>query len=121
MFYTEWNVGEKTYKLRLTTMGVLSLEDKMGKNPADIFLALGDGVLPKIKDIVLILHQSLQACHSGMSMEKTANILDDYFAEGHNIYELVSDEIMKVFQNAGLLGAPNDGEEESESGENGKN
>lgn len=113
--FTEWNVNDKTYKLRLTTMGVLALEDKLGKNPADIFLQLSDGQLPRIKEIVQVLHQSLQACHNGFTIEKTANLLDAYFEEGHSIYELVSNEIMKVFQNAGLLGSEVDEEEEDEN------
>lgn len=114
MLYTEWSVDNKTYKLRLTTMGVLALEDKLGKNPADIFLALSDGQLPKIRDVVTIVHQSLQACHNGFTLDKTAALLDTYFESGHSIYDLVSNEIMKVFQDAGLLGSSTDDEEDTE-------
>ena len=118
MMYTEWNVADKTMKLRLNTMGVLALEDKLGRNPADIFLALGDGQLPKIKDVVLILHQSLQPFNSNYSVEKTANLLDSYFEEGHSIYELLTNEIMQVFKNAGLLGQDVDKEEAEEEDPN---
>ena len=118
MLYTEWNVDNKTYKLRLTTMGVIALEDKLGKNPADIFLALSDGQLPKIRDVVSIIHQSLQACHNGFTLDKTAALLDVYFESGHSIYDLVSNEIMKVFQDAGLLGSANDEEVEDEEVKN---
>lgn len=118
MLYTEWTVNDKTYKLRLTTMGVMNLEDKLGKNPADIFLALSDGQLPKVREIVTILHQSLQPYHSGMSMEKAAGLLDSYFEEGKSIYEFLTDTVMKVFQNAGLLGNTEEDEEEVEENPN---
>lgn len=118
MNYTEWNVADKTMKLRLTTAGVMAVEDKLGRNPTDIFIALSDGQLPKIKEVVLILHQALQPFNSGYSVEKTANLLDSYFEEGHNIYELISNELMQVFRNAGLLGQDDDIEETSESDPN---
>ncbi len=118
MLYTEWKCDNKTFKLRLTTMGTMALEDKLGRNPADIFLALGDGQLPKIGDIVLILHQSLQPYHSSYTVEKTAGLLDTYFEEGHTIYGLLTGEIMKVVQNAGLLSAEADKEGGSEEDPN---
>lgn len=118
MFYTEWNVADKTMKLRLTTMGAMQLEDKLGRNPAEIFLALSDGQLPKIKDVVFILHQALQPFNSGYSVEKTANLLDAYFEEGHSIYDLITNEIMQTFKNAGLLGQDVDEEEASEEDPN---
>lgn len=115
MLYTEWTVNDKTYKLRLTTMGTMVLEDKLGKNPADIFLALSDGQLPKVREVVTILHQSLQAYHNGFSMEKAAGLLDSYFEEGKSIYEFLTDTVTKVFQNAGLLGQQEDEEEVEEN------
>lgn len=118
MNYTEWNVADKTMKLRLTTAGVMAVEDKLGKNPTDIFIALSDGQLPKIREVVLILHQALQPFNSGYSVEKTANLLDAYFEEGHSIYELISNELMKVFRNAGLLGQEVEEEAASESDPN---
>jgi hypothetical protein len=111
--YVTWNVQDKEFRLRLTTMGVVKLEDKLGRNPADIFLQLSDGQLPKIGDVLTILHQSLQSLHSGYTLEKAAGLLDSYFEEGHSVYEFLTDTVMKVFQSAGLLGT----EMESEEGE----
>ena len=112
--YITWNVQDKEFRLRLTTMGVVRLEDKLGRNPADIFLQLSDGQLPKIGDVLTILHQSLQSLHSGYTLEKAAGLLDSYFEEGHSVYEFLTDTVMKVFQSAGLLGTetePEEGEE----------
>ena len=118
MLYTEWSVKDKTFKLRLTTMGVLALEDKLGKNPADLFLALSDGQLPKIRDVVTILHQCLQPYHNGYTFEKAAGLLDTYFEEGHSVYEFLTEQIMKVFQSAGLLGTETETEEMEEENPN---
>jgi len=121
MLYTIWKVGTKEFRLRLTTMGVMTLEDRLGKNPVDVFVALSDGQLPKIRDIVYILHQSLQPYHSGYSVEKAAELLDTYFEEGHSIYDFMTDQVMKVFQNAGLLNSQveeESGEEEASASKN---
>lgn len=112
--YVVWNVNDKEFRLRLTTMGVVRLEEKLGRNPADIFLALSDGQLPKIGDVLTILHQSLQSLHSGYTVEKAAGLLDSYFEEGHSVYEFLTDTVMKVFQNAGLLGTEMESEEDEE-------
>lgn len=117
MPYVTWNVGSKEFRLRLTTMGVVKLEEKLGRNPADIFLQLSDGQLPKMGDILAILHQSLQSLHSGYTLEKAAGLLDNFFEEGHSVYEFLTDTVMKVFQSAGLLGnevEAEDGEEKEE-------
>lgn len=118
MLYTEWKVNDKTFKLRLNTMGVLQLEDKMGRNPADMFMALSEGQLPKIRDVVYILHQSLQPYHNGYTMEKAAELLDKYAEEGHSIYDFLTTEVMDLFRNAGLLGSEKDIEEEDEESKN---
>lgn len=114
MPYVVWNVDGKEFRLRLTTMNVVRLEEKLGRNPADIFLALSDGQLPKMGDILTILHQSLQSLHSGYSVEKAAGLLDSYFEEGHSVYEFLTDTVMKVFQSAGLLGKEMESEEDEE-------
>ena len=116
--YTEWLVANKTFKLRLTTMGTIALEEKLGRNPADIFLALSEGVLPKVKDIVLVLHQALQPFHSTYSIDKSAELLDLYFEEGHTVYEFLTSVVMKVFQSAGLLSSEDDDTKDDEEQKN---
>ena len=104
MLYTELTVKDKTYRLRLTTMGVMALEDKLGRNPVEIFMELSDGKLPKVKEIVYILHQSLQPYHNGFSVEKAAELLDSCAEEGMSIYDLITTTVTELFRNAGLLG-----------------
>lgn len=116
--YITWNVDGKEFHLRLTTLGVINLEEKLGKNPADIFLALSDGQLPRVKEIVQVLHQSLQPLHNGYSIEKSASLLDSYFAEDKSIYDFVTGPMMELFKNCGLLGRPDEEAEEEEEPKN---
>lgn len=109
--YITFNVDGKEFHLRLTTLGIISLEEKLGRNPADIYLGLSDGQLPKVKEIVQVLHQALQPLHNGYSMEKSASLLDSYFSEGKSIYDFITGPMMELFQNAGLLGNTEDEEE----------
>ena len=50
MMYYEFEVGNKVYKLRLTTRNVVSLEKQLGCNPLGIF---GNGeTLPTVSQMV---------------------------------------------------------------------
>lgn len=118
MLYTELTVKDKTYRLRLTTMGVMALEDKMGRNPVEIFMDLSEGRLPKVREIVYVLHQALQPYHSGFSVEKAAELLDSCAEEGMSIYELISTTVMQLFRNAGLLGTEDETKEVEEDPKN---
>ena len=118
MLYTELTVKDKTYRLRLTTMGVMALEDKLGRNPVEIFMELSDGKLPKVREIVYILQQALQPYHNGFSVEKAAELIDTCAEEGMSIYDLMTNTVMELFRNAGLLGNESD---ESEVDEEPKN
>lgn len=118
MLYTELTIKDKTYRLRLTTMGVMALEDKLGHNPVEIFMDLSEGRLPKVREIVYIIHQALQPYHNGFSVEKAAELLDSCAEEGMSIYELISTTVMELFRNAGLLGKDDESQEVEEEPKN---
>ena len=59
MLYTTLTVCENEYKCRLTTKGCVDLEKKLGANPISIFMNIANNQLPKIEDMVAVLHASM--------------------------------------------------------------
>ena len=100
--YTEFKAGNRTYKLRLTTHGIVSLEKALGCNPLQIFMGIDEDILPKVSDMMLVLHQMLQPYEHGLKMEDVYEIYDAFIEDGNTIWDLVP-IIIEVFQDAGFL------------------
>jgi len=106
--YTELTAGGRTYKLRLTTAGVIRLEKELGVNPLQIFMGIDEDVLPKLGDMLAVLHQMLQTYEHGITMDVVYDIFDAFIRDGHQIWDLVP-VLIECFQEAGFL--PKDGED----------
>lgn len=107
MFYTELNIGNETYKLRLTTRASVSLEKALGYNPLSMFMAIERGEMPKLGDMLIILHAMLQPLHHGITLDKTYDLFDNFVAEGHNLFDLVP-IFVEVFQESGYMAKANE-------------
>lgn len=114
MMYKEFNVGEKTYKLRLNTRNVIALEEKLGCNPLGIFGSDGE-TIPTIGTMVTILHSSLQALEHGISMNDACAIFDSWLDEGNNTVDFVN-IIMDIYKMSGII--PKEINAEGEEGKN---
>lgn len=100
MFYTEFNAGGKTYKLRLNTRNLITLEKRIGGNPLMIFGA-GDK-LPTVTTMVDILFVSLQELNHGIGLEEAYSIFDKWIEEGHNITDFV-EVILEIYKVSGIM------------------
>lgn len=112
MNYVNFEAGNKSYKLRLTTRAIVLLEKTTGCNPLLIF---GDGeTLPTITDMVATLHASLQQFNHGITMNDAYDIFDDYLADGNSTMDFVK-VLMELYKVSGLVPK---GEEKNLTGEN---
>lgn len=100
--YTEFKAGEHTYKLRLTTQGVVALEKSLGYNPLQMFMGIDDDVLPKLGDMIIVLHRMLQPYNHGISIDDTYDIFDDFVKDGHTMWDIIP-VLIQAFQDAGFL------------------
>ena len=100
--YTEFTAGNKTYKLELNNRAILQLERDLGYNPLQMFMDIDNDVLPKLGDMLRVLHRSMVTYNHGISYDDTADILDDYFKDGNTLWDLVP-VLITVFQEAGFL------------------
>ncbi len=113
MLYTTWHVGDQEYHLRLTTKAIIDLEKKLGRNPVSPFLDVEKGRLVTLTEMTAILHAAMQPLGHGITEAKTCEILDRYFEDGHNLYDLVP-VLTDVFRSSGLIPAESGETEENE-------
>lgn len=100
MMYYEFEVGNKVYKLRLTTRNVVSLEKQLGCNPLGIF---GNGeTLPTVSQMVAILYCSPQQFEHGITLNDAYDIFDKYLEEGHVITDFVA-VIIEIYRVSGII------------------
>ena len=104
--FTELNIGNETYKLRLTTRTSIALEKALGYNPLSMFMDMDNGNMPKLTDMLIILHSMLQSMNHGINLDKTYDLFDTYVADGHNLFDLVP-VFIEVFQECGYMAKTN--------------
>ena len=108
MMYIDFSAGNKDYKLRLTTRGIVALEKQIGCNPLRIF---GNGeTIPTITTMVQILHASLQALQHGITLDDAYTIFDSYLEDGHAMTDFIP-VIMDIYKVSGII---RNGKEEAE-------
>lgn len=100
MMYTEFNAGDKEYRLRLNTRNTVNLEKQLGCNPLSIF---GDGDnIPTVTTMVQVLYASLQQYNHGITLNDAFDIFDKYLADGHTVTDFIQ-VILNVYKVSGII------------------
>lgn len=102
MLYTELLIGKKELKLRLDARSCVALEKKLGKSPLAIFMDSQDGDLPKLEDLISVLHASLQKYNKGYTEEKTYDLYDSFVEDGKTFTEFIP-IVMDIFKVSGFF------------------
>ena len=100
MMYVDFTAGNKNYKLRLTTRGVVALEKQLGCNPLMIF-GNGDKV-PTITTMVQVLNAALQPMNYGITLDDAYGIFDEYLNDGHIVTDFIA-VIVEIYKVSGLI------------------
>lgn len=100
--YVEMTVGSHTYKLKLTVRGIVQLEKDLGYNPLQMFMGIDEDVLPKLGDIIRVLHRTMQPFNHGISLDDTYDIYEDFIQDGHTMWDIIP-VLINVFIEAGFL------------------
>lgn len=99
MLYKEFEVKDKTYKLRLATRNIVALESAIKCNPLSIF-GSGD-TIPEVSTMVTILWSSLQQYQHGISLNDAYDIFDEYL-EDHTMTDFIP-VILDIYRVSGLI------------------
>lgn len=114
MLYTTMNVGVKEYHCRLTAKACVELERKMGQNPINVLTDIQkSGKLPKLEDMIMILHASLQALEHNISIDDVYGIYDEFVEQGNSLLELIP-VIMEIFKVSGFFREAKDEEKNAQ-------
>lgn len=108
MNYINFEVGNNSYKLRLNTRGIVTLEKQLGCNPLNIFGVKGD-TIPTITVMVTVLHAALQQYNHGITLNDAYDIFDEYLAEGNATTDFIP-VILEIYKASGII--PKDATEE---------
>lgn len=100
--YTELIIGGETYKLRLTTKNSIQLEKALGYNPIDLLMAMDNGKMPKLTDMIIVLQAMLQCYHHGFNVDRTMELFDTYVSEGKGMFDLIP-IFIEVFKQSGYI------------------
>ena len=99
MFY-DFEAGNKSYRLRLNTRNIVSLEKQIGCNPLAIF---GDGnTIPTISIMVNVLFFSMQQYNHGITINDAYDIFDSYLDDGHSVTDFIN-VILEVYKVSGII------------------
>lgn len=120
--YKILTVGEKEYKLKLTTSATICIEEKLGCNILDPILEMSATApvdnkgnvnikkmtkipIPSLKYLVTVLWGSLQKYQHSMTFDKVCDLVDEYIENGRSQMDLFS-EVMDLLTESGILGTP---------------
>lgn len=102
MRYTEFKVGDREYKLRLSTGEIVNIEKKIGGNILEIFMSRDK--IPSMEELMMVLHGALQKFHHGITQQDVYDIYDEYVDNGGTFEDLI-EKIMEVFEVSGFFKA----------------
>lgn len=108
MKQTILTVGNQDYTLKLRARDIIAIETKFKDSLVNVIMRMmkseNEISLMPVGDMVVILHQSLQALNHGMSQEKTLDLVDAIFESEDGGMMFLFEKLMELFQNCGLFG-----------------
>lgn len=118
MLYTTMTVKEKELKLRLKANMTVQVEKQIGRNPINALIGIGNGEIPKLNDLLIMLWGALQPLNRGYTINKVWDLYDDFVSEGKSINDLI-EIIMEVLKVSGFIKEEEIDEEDDSEEKNG--
>lgn len=112
MAYT-WEVGKKSYDLKLTTLAVVEVEQKLGHNILMIFANPNE--IPPVKTMAIII-QAAMKWKKELSLNQIYSLIDEYIEEGKTMYDIVN-VLVETFIESGLIERPKEQKKDDEENE----
>lgn len=106
MLFREIKIGEEDYKLRLGIKETIELEKKLGYNPLNELVKMGDNgkdniQLPSFEFMGNVFHYSLIKYQSKIKLDKSYELMELYMEE--NGIEGLMELIVGIFQDSGFF------------------
>lgn len=101
--YCTWNVGGREYKLKLTTSGIITVENKIGMNLLSIISSTDNGNIPPLKIMLMITHQAMQKYEHGIKEDDVVELFDQYCDEGGSQTSFLTDIFIPIYNVSGFF------------------
>lgn len=104
-----WTVGGRDHKMKLTTLTITRLENRLGTNLLNV-LNEGNtkefparGGLPKLGTMLLILCEGMKTYDKSMTIEKACTLFDKYAEEGYCQTDLAYGPFIDLYAVSGFF------------------
>ena len=104
-----WTVGGRDHKMKLTTLTITRLENRLGTNLLNVLNESGikglsaRGGLPKLGTMLLIVCEGMKAFDKGMTIEKTYALFDKYTEEGYGQTDFAFGPFIDLYKVSGFF------------------
>ena len=100
--FAYWNVGEREYRLKLTTEQICKLEEKYRCNLLTLLLQSSGG-MPALGIMLTVLQAAMTPWKHGVKYKDVQALYDQYADEGGTQMDLMVDVIMEIMLVSGFF------------------
>ncbi|MBO5484880.1 MAG: hypothetical protein J5979_06695 [Lachnospiraceae bacterium] len=97
-----WEVGDKTYKLKLKTPAIVELEQKYKTNLMNI-MGSGQGGMPALSVMLDVAHAAMKDWQHGITKNEVQNLFTKYVEEGGSQLSFYMTVYMEIFTVSGFF------------------
>lgn len=99
--FAYWEVGGHTYRLKLKTKSIETLENKYRTNL--INLMGSESGMPPLKTMLEIVHEAMKDWHHGINYEKVLALFDKYVDEGGSQLSFYTNVFIGIYIASGFF------------------
>lgn len=97
--FAYWEVGDREYKLKLTTSVICQLEEKFKRNLLDI-LSMG---VPPLATMLTITQAAMKNWEHGIKYDDVQKLFDRYCEDGGTQLSFMTDVLMEIYKVSGFF------------------
>lgn len=100
--FAMWDVGGKTYRLKLRTSTIVELETRYKTNLMNI-MGAGEGGMPALSVMLDVAHAAMKEWQHGITKSEVQNLFEKYVDEGGSQLSFYTSVYMEIFTVSGFF------------------
>lgn len=100
--FATWDVGGRTYRLKLRTSAIVELEARYKTNLMNI-MGAGEGGMPALSVMLDVAHAAMKEWQHGISKTEVQNLFQQYVDEGGSQLSFYTSVYMEIFTVSGFF------------------
>lgn len=102
--YAVWQIGDESYKLKLTTAAIVELETRYKVNLLELLQADTSTSVPPLSVMLDVVHAALQKYHHGIKKPEVYDMFDRYEEEGGSQLKFYASVFIDLYTVSGFFG-----------------